>query len=283
MIPVEQIYELSPEVNHCNNLMNIRSNSMLMQDIYNKVLSIAQLRKHIIIIGEIGSGKKRLAQTIHTHSDKKHGPFHTFYCVDIDEAEYKDAFWEHLNFENDHIVLKYDALEKAGDGTLYLDQFSEMPYPYMINILESYHQGCKQLFRYNEMAAPRLILSFNNESFNRIIHTATWKKILALLDPIAIMLPPLRERKEDIPCLIHCFIEEIRLKNSDWQNVNVSSDVITECINYEWPGNIRQLKNAITQGAILSYGKTIQKEHLPFSINWKLPYRSDKQINSDKE
>ncbi len=277
-----QITEFTPVVSNCKSVLNIRSNSPLMQDIYNKVISIAQLRQHVIIIGEIGSGKKRLAQTIHAHSIKRSGPFHTFYCVDIDETEYKDAFWEHLNFVNDHIVLRYDALEKAGDGTLYLDQFSEMPYPYMINIIESYLLGCSQLFRYNEKAAPRLILSFNLESYQRMVHTETWKEILALLDPIAVMLPPLRERKEDIPCLIHCFIEEIRLKSSEWQNVNVSTDVITECVGYEWPGNIRQLKNAITQGAVLSYGKTIQKEHLPFSINWKLPYRSDKQKTSEQ-
>src|SRR5690625_84073 len=102
------------------------SKSLLMKDIFYKILRLAKLDSNVILVGEIGSGKRRLAEVIHNNSTRAKGPFHTFYCLDIDEDEYKDAFWGHLQFEGKHLSIKYNLLEKTVDGTLYLDQFSEL-------------------------------------------------------------------------------------------------------------------------------------------------------------
>jgi DNA-binding NtrC family response regulator len=251
------------------------SQSLLMQDIFDKILSLAQLDSNVILVGEIGLGKKRLSHTIHSNSKRAHGPFYSFYCVDVNEREYKDAFWGHLQFEENHITLKYEALEEAEGGTLYLDQFSELTIIQMLNLLESYLKGCNQLFRYNQKSKPRLIISMNQESYREILHQPIWEKLLSHLDPVVIMLPPLRERKEDIPILIDHFLEEIKKNNTEYVDLKISAQALYKCINYSWPGNIRQLKNAILQGAILSYGHAIKSEHLPFSMNWQLPYEID--------
>lgn len=251
------------------------SKSVLMQDIFNKVLRLSRRDTHVIIIGEIGTGKKWLARIIHENSQRASGPFHSFYCVDIDEAEYRDAFWEQLQFEEEHITLKYDAIEKASGGILYLDQFSELPDSYMVNIIDSYSKGCNQLFKYNMGIRPRLIISMNQDSYNSLLAAPVWDNLLQQLDPVAIMLPPLRERKEDIPMFIDLFLQEIREKYSEWRSVSMSAQAMYECFNYDWPGNIRQLKNALLQGAVLSYGGTIESHHLPFSMSWKLPYEME--------
>lgn len=247
--------------------------SLLMHDIFHKILRLAKQDSNVIIVGEIGSGKKRFAQIIHENSTRSHQPFHTFYCVDVDDDKYKDAFWGHLTFEENQLTLKYDALEKASSGILYLDQFSELSPSYMTNIIESIQKGSKQLFRFDNTLNPRLILSFNQESYLDILHTPAWQILLDKLNPVVIMLPPLRERKEDIPVLIKYFLDEIKEQNSEYKNLTISAQALCECFNYSWPGNIRQLKNAILQGAILSLGKTIEIEHLPFSLNWNLPYK----------
>lgn len=249
------------------------SQSLLMQDIFSKVLSLSRLDTHVIIIGEIGTGKKWLAQIIHENSKRADAPFHSFYCVDIDESEYKDAFWEQLQFDEEHFTLKYDAIEKASGGILYLDQFSELPLSYMVNIIDSYIKGCNQLYRYDSNIQPRLIISMNQDSYNTLLNTPVWDILLQQLDPLAIMLPPLRERKEDIPMFIELFLQEIRDKYTEWKNVSISPQAMYECFDYDWPGNMRQLKNALLQGAVLSYGKVIENHHLPFSMSWKLPYK----------
>lgn len=247
--------------------------SLLMKDIFTKVKSIALLENHIVLIGEIGVGKKRLAQIIHKYSFLEEGPFHQFYCIDINEAKFKEAFWEHIHFENEHMQIKYEALEKAGGGILYLDQFSELSGEYMLNIVNSYIRGCNQLYKYNKSMSPRLILSISQDAFQDLTKTDAWDQLLNLLNPITIMLPPLRERKEDIPALIETFVDEAKSSESTWQNLSIASDAVNECKIYAWPGNVRQLKNAIHQGAVLSHGKTIESHHLPFSMNWKLPYK----------
>jgi len=85
----------------------------------------------------------------------------------------------------------------------------------------------------------------------------------------------LRERKEDIPQLIQSLLQEIKTSYAGYKDLTISTEALYECFNYSWPGNIRQLKNALLQGAILSYGKTIEIPHLPFTMNWKLPYNID--------
>lgn len=255
--------------------------SFLMQDIFLKVIQMAKLDSNVIIVGEIGSGKKIIAETIHNNSNRLSKPFVSFYCVDIDENDYKDAFWGQLNFERNQITLKYDALEKAEGGMLFLDQFSELSPRYMHQIIDSIQKGFYQLYRNNnsKKLQPRVILSFNQESYRDIISTDAWQMLLDKLDPVVIMLPPLRERKEDIPVLIDHFLEEIKKENPDFKNLAISSQALNSCFNYSWPGNIRQLKNAIVQGAILSFGQTIQSEHLPFTLNWNLPYKiEDRKI-----
>lgn len=250
-----------------------RTNCPLMKDIYNKVKSIAQLDKHLVLIGEIGVGKKSLAHAIHRNSSRAKGSFQSFYCVSTNEDEFKEAFWEQVRIENDHLVLRYDVLEKASNGILYLNKFSDLTTVFMLNIIDSYIHGCNQLFRYNKAISPRLIISISQDSFPQFIKTEVWDRLLNLLDPVSIMLPPLRERREDIPALIDSFIEEARSTDPAWYRLAISDDALQECLAYKWPGNVRQLKNAIFQGALLAQGNQIECNHLPFSMSWQLPYQ----------
>jgi DNA-binding NtrC family response regulator len=246
--------------------------SMLMQDILNKVLLLAKTNNPVIIIGEDGAGKKRLAEIIHKNSARASQPFYSFYCVDVKEEEYKEAFREHLQLDEEYLILKYNALEEACGGSLYLDQFSELPPEFMVNIIQSFVKGCQQLYRHNVTDKPRLLITMNTEPWQHMLHTLAWDNILQLIDPVAVMLPPLRERKEDLPLLINYFLRDIKREREGWEKLKISPRALMECLDYNWPGNIRQLKNALLQGAILSHGKTIKRQHLPFSMSWKLPY-----------
>ncbi|WP_445665938.1 sigma 54-interacting transcriptional regulator [Fodinibius sp. AD559] len=251
------------------------SKSLLMQDILQKIIKIAQINTHVIIVGEIGSGKKRIAEIIHKHSNRSEGPFYSFYCPAVEEEEYKNNFWEELHFEKDHIILKYHAIEKACRGILYLDQFSELPLASMVNIIDSFVIGNNQLYRFDEVSRPRMIISVNMKSYQKILHTDEWRSIMSLLDPMTILLPPLRERKEDIPVIIHYLLKTMKDKYEEWNAVSISPQALYSCYNYNWPGNLRQLKNAIVHGAILSQGQIIEDHHLPFSLNWRSPYESN--------
>lgn len=252
-----------------------QTNSPLMKDIFQKAKTIARMDKHLILIGETGVGKKSLAHAIHRNSSRSKGPFHSFYCMNTNEDEFKEAFWEQVHVENEHLLLKYDLLEKASNGILYLNKFSELSTSFKLNIIDSFIHGCNQLFRFNIAISPRLIISISQDSFQQFMKTEVWNKMLMLLNPVSIMLPPLRERQEDIPAFIETFIEEARRSEPSWYRLGITDDAMQECLAYKWPGNVRQLKNAIFQGALLSQGYMIECHHLPFSMNWHLPYQDE--------
>lgn len=252
----------------------LHSGNSLMQNIIDKVSDLVLTDFPVIIIGETGSGKKRIARIIHNKSPRARYPFYSFYCVDVNETEYTNAFREQLHFIEEHIILKYDALENAIGGTLYLDQFSELPVNVMEGMINSYLIGCHQIFRYDSTNRPRLILSMSQISYEKLVYTSSWNMLLFKIDPVTLILPPLRERKEDIGLLIRYFIGELRKTRLEWQNVTISSEAFDKCIEYGWPGNVRQLKNALMQGTILSHGQIIEYHHLPFSMSWQLPYQA---------
>lgn len=243
-----------------------------MRTILEKVLYVAKSDMPVILIGEIGAGKKRIAQIIHENSDRAAAPFHSFFCLDLTTDQYEEAFREQLHLSDDHFVLKYDVIEKASRGILYMNQFSELQPELMLNIIKAFLKGSSQLFRFSEEARPRLILSINLEAYADLIRVQEWQTILHLLNPYTIMIPPLRERKEDIPLLINDFLGNIRSKSSRYRKLSISQNALEACSSYNWPGNICQLHNALLQGAVLSHGKTIESHHFPFSMNWKLPY-----------
>lgn len=281
MIATPKINRINFEIPYLNGIETL-SKSMLMWDIYHKILEIAKINTHVMIVGEIGSGKKKLAEIIHKYSPRAEGPFYSFYCPAVKEEEYKEAFEEELHIEENHMVLKYKAIEKARSGFLYLDEFSELPYQHMENIIDSYLSGKNQIYRYDEVNRPRLIISLNQVSYLKMLHTNTWLSILDALNPMVIMIPPLRERKEDIPLLVNFFLDEIRAMYSEWKDLTISKEALDSCLNHDWPGNLRQLKNAIIHGAILSNGRMIKDDHLPFTLNWKLPYDTNLTVGSHK-
>lgn len=237
-------------------------------------LDLAKVDLPVILIGEIGSGKKRMAQIIHENSSRASHPFYSFYCLDLTNEEYEEAFREQLHIHDDHFILKYNIIEKASRGILYMDQFSELSVDLMLIIVRSIKKGSEQLFRYSEEAKPRLILSVNMETYTNLRNMPNWRTILHLLEPQTIMIPPLRERKEDIPLLINFYIEKVKSKFKKYRELSISDTALDACLSYSWPGNILQLNNALLQGAVLSHGKTIERHHFPFSMSWELPYDS---------
>jgi DNA-binding NtrC family response regulator len=139
------------------------SKSVLMRNILSKVLESAKLDMPVIFIGEIGTGKKRMARIVHKSSSRAPYPFYTFYCLNITNEEYEKAFREQLHLSDDHFVLKYNVIEKATRGILYLDQFADLPADLMLNLICTFEKGSEQLYRYSKAAKPRLILSVNME------------------------------------------------------------------------------------------------------------------------
>lgn len=245
---------------------------LLMNDIYQKVLLLAKTEFPVIFEGETGSGKHCLARVLHDNSNRSAGPLHFFYCPGIDESTWKDAFRENVSVCDDKIVIQFKAIEKAAGGTLVLYRFCELAEDEQSRILMLFLEGIRYVFRYANQMAPRLVLAMQPPAFQKMCKTAVWKNTMKSLLPVVVTVPPLRQYKQDIPLLIDFFLREIHQDSARGAKLGISETALRACCDYNWPGNIRQLKNALIQGATLSGGNTIELIHLPFSISWKLPY-----------
>jgi DNA-binding NtrC family response regulator len=230
-----------------------------MGEIYKKVGMIASNDLSIMIRGETGTGKELIAKLIHQHSNRFHSPFVTINCAAIPNELFEGEFfgYEKGSFtgaEKKHIGY----LESANGGVVFLDEIGEMPLfmqAKLLRFLET--KTIKRLGSSTEIALDVKIVSATNIDIEKSISKESFREDLYYrLSSLFLELPPLSQRKEDIPLLVSHFI---KLANKDLgANVKgITKDAMDALISYQWQGNIRELKNIITNGVLQAIGTNI--------------------------
>ena len=260
-----------------NSLIEL-TKSDLMKDIYSKLEKVAETDANVMLVGENGAGKNFAARLIHQQSLQNQGPFHAFFCSAVDESNFKRAFQGQLTFSNDTFEIEHPAVEKARGGLLYLDRFTDLSVENQVHLAEIISGAQHNLDLY-QGADPvpdlRVVLSVDKKAFRRMLQQDYWHYIMEHLNPISIWLPPLRAHREDIPPLVELFLS--RFSYDLWnapKQLEISLRALYKCISYHWPGNIRQLKNAILNAAVQAEDNYIKAQDLPFSLNWDLRHQS---------
>jgi len=238
-----------------------------MKEIAHKIETIAKTDTCVIIIGEYNTGKGWTARAIHTLGKHSKGPFYEVYCIAMQPDKIKREFFGHIKYTNRGAIITHQAFERANDGTLFIDGFTALPNEIQMHIINIMEQLTVNpiLNEKMERIDTRLILSIDNESYNEVKDSEFWDNLLSRINPIMIQQPPLRERREDIPWLIDSFLKEFSARY-DWTEAEISPQALYRCIIFDWPGNIRQLKNAMEYALVLSSGGYILPDHLPPSL-----------------
>ena len=228
------------------------------------VETIAPTDLHVVIIGEQGTGKERLAREIHALSTRSEAPLTTVDCAALapDQLEQELFGIEALSWQG--VAVRTGALEEASNGTLLLDEFQSIPDPFQMKIARALEY--KSVVRTGGdrivQIQPRIIATITRLRGENRGQDPFREEIQNRLSPIVIELPPLRERRDDIPLLIQGFIAEARTE----RNVavtTISQEALACCLEYTWPGNVRHLKNAIEHACVMSGGGKINPSHLP--------------------
>lgn len=253
--------------------------SGLMKNILKKVSAVAPSSRPIVLIGEFGSGKGWLARQIHRLSARGQQSFTKVHCYALEPEQAGKKIFGHLSFTRNSARINRGAFETANKGTLFFDDFDNLPKPVLDEVIYSvrdnqiHHVGSDQSIA----SDIRLIVSFHVSTLEHVRHNKDFIEKLFELDPCFIHQPPLRKRREDISPLIYTFlnneldINDELTKRYDFESKEISPRALYQCISYPWPGNVRQLKNAIEHAAIISAGNSIQPEHLPLSIKLGQP------------
>ncbi len=239
--------------------------SKKMQEVYELIDLVSGSDATVLITGENGTGKELVAQAIHWRSHRSKGPFIVANC-----SAYSPTLLESELFGHEKgaftgaISQKKGRIERAQAGTLFLDEIGDIAPATQILLLRFLQDHCfERVGGEKTIEADVRVLAATNRDLRHEVQVGRFRDDLYYrLNVIAIHLPPLRERKEDIPLLAQHFLKKFNLKEGKKIH-KFSSNAMQALMDYEWPGNVRQLENAISHAVILSQGEIIRGRHLP--------------------
>ncbi len=237
-----------------------------MQEVFNLIQDVAPMDSTVLITGETGTGKGLAAKAIHTNSPRSNGPFVLVNCGAIPEHLMESELFGHQRGAfTDAKETKKGRLELAHDGTLFLDEIGEISMRMQIDLLRVledrvfYRVGGTQ-----PIEADFRVIAATNRNLEAAIKNEIFREDLYYrLNVITFQMPPLRDRKEDIPLLAEHFLRRFSQETNKPVD-KISRAAIDEMMLYEWPGNVRELENAIERAVVVGKEREIRPEDLPF-------------------
>ena len=254
-----------------------------MQKIYDLIDLITETRTTVLITGESGTGKRLVAQAIHyssPQSDKK--PFVEVSCAALPETLLESELFGHVKGAfTGAIKDRVGRFESAEGGTIFLDEIDSFSPVLQVKLLRVLQEG--EFERVGETKTRKAnvrIITATNQDLEECIKNGKFRNDLYYrLNIISIGIPPLRERKEDIPLLIEHFIEK-HTKQLNKQIHGISDEAIEKLMSYHWPGNVRELENVIERACVLTRGPLITFSDMPEFI---LNKRADVLFANEKD
>jgi DNA-binding NtrC family response regulator len=239
-------------------------NSHAMRQIYNTIEQVAGSAVSVLITGESGTGKEIVAQTIHQLSPRATRPFVAINCSAIPEALMESELFGHERGAFTGAIAKREGcFELANTGTLFLDEIAEMPVMLQAKLLRVLEERkVRRLGSGKEVPVDvRVLAATNKDPHEAVRRNELREDLLYRLNVIHIKLPPLRERREDLPLLAEYMVRELSDRHTRPARL-ISPEVLEVFARYPWPGNVRELRNVIEHAVIVCDGQKIEKQHL---------------------
>jgi len=261
----EENLRLKDELKRKFSFENIIGKSEVMQEVFELIKASAPTRSTILLQGESGTGKELAARAIHQNSERASFPFITVNSGSLPPDLLESHLFGHVKGAFTGAVnLKKGLFEAAENGTIFFDEISSLNQETQSKILRVMQE--KEFMRLGGTKIIKVdvrIVAATNSELEELVRQQKFRQDLFYrLNVIKIELPPLRERKEDIPLLVKHFLN-IYGKENKKEIEGVSEDVMEILTNYDWPGNIRELENLIERAVVLTKANLITRENLP--------------------
>lgn len=270
--------QLKSEIENKNVLENIIGKSSEMQKVFELVKKVASSKASVLITGESGVGKEVVADAIHKLSPRKDRHCIKVHCAALSENLLESELFGHEKgaFTGADSLVK-GRFELAHESSIFLDEIGEINQNVQIKILRVLQE--KEFERVGGQETIKVdvrVIAATNRDLEKEVKKGTFREDLYYrLNVIHIHVPPLRERKEDIPLLVSKFIQEFSRENGK-EITSIDSQAKSAIFNYDWPGNIRELRNCIESAVVICSGNQIKLEDLPPNIS---QVTSDSLIN----
>jgi DNA-binding NtrC family response regulator len=242
--------------------------SAVMQAVLSTARQVASSDIPVLITGESGTGKELIARAIHHNSPRRRNRMVALNCAGLSESILEDELFGHIKGAFTGAQTEREGrFEHADGGTLFMDEIGDMPSPMQAKLLRVLENGEVVRLGSNEpiQVDVRLISATNRKIDEMVAEKHFREDLYFRIKGVTLFLPPLRERREDIPLLIHYFLKEFSEKyHKELEGVAPQAQQLL--LSYGWPGNVRQLRTAIENMVVLSAGKILGPETLPMEI-----------------
>ena len=239
-----------------------------MQNIFSTISHLADTRTTVLLTGESGTGKEVVARELHAGSARRDRAFVALNCAAIPETLIESELFGHEKGAFTHALSQRIGLcEQAHLGTLFLDEIGDLSPAVQCKLLRFLQE--REFTRVGGGSPIKVdvrIIAATNKNLEELVKDRTFRQDLYYrINVISLYLPPLRERREDIPLLAEHFLHA-RLEEEDRPPQSFSKEAMDILTQYHWPGNVRELENAVERAMVWSRGATIAPEHFPASL-----------------
>lgn len=258
---------------------NMIGNSKAIQSIYASINKVSKTNITVLVLGESGVGKERVASAIHYQSNRANKPLVTVNCAALPDSLIESELFGHEKGAfTGAFAMRKGRFEIADQGTIFLDEIGELSLPLQAKLLRVIQEKTFERIGDNKTIKvdARIIAATNSNLEERIARGVFREDLYYRLNVFPISVPPLRERKTDVVLLANHFIEKYS-KDMGKKISGISSPAIDLLVNYSWPGNIRELENYIERAVLLSMDGVISCDHLPHSLQ-----KNNKQLNVNR-
>jgi len=262
----ERVDTLEEQARNRSSFVNFVGQSRSMQEVYRRLRLASQSDVTVLLTGESGTGKELAATAIHSLSERRDHPFVAVNCSALPDQLLESEFFGHVKGAFTGAIRDKLGLFQAADGgTLFLDEVGDMSPALQVKVLRALQEGeIRQVGAEQATKVHVRVIAATNRDLNRLVSAGKFREDLYYrIHVFALPLPPLRERRSDIPSLIEHFLRELSAGKSVR---SVSEDALKAMMEYAWPGNVRALRNAVEYALVMAQGPMIQMADLPAEI-----------------
>ncbi len=262
-----EIQRLKSLVKELYGVENVMARSPAMQQLFQQVAQVADSDATILLCGETGTGKEVLARVIHTNSRRAKGPFVALNCAAIPETLFESELFGHVRgaFTSAH-GPKRGLFQSANGGTLFLDEIGDMPLSMQVKLLRAVQEReIREVGADHSVKVDVRIVAATNKDLGEAVKAGNFRNDLYYrISVVPLSIPPLRERRDDIPLLAQHFLKlSAKRVNKDIRGFTPAA--MQRLMVYTWPGNVRELENAIEKAVVMTRQDMITPDLLPTS------------------
>jgi transcriptional regulator with PAS, ATPase and Fis domain len=265
---VTELLELKCRSGEINRFSNIIGSDSRIRKVFKQITDVSHYDFPVHLFGETGTGKELVANAIHNESHRGGAPFVPINCGALPEGLIESELFGHVKGAFSGAIRdKKGRFEMAEGGTVFLDEVADLSKSVQVKLLRFLQEGTfEKVGGEKTIKVDVRVISATNKDLKKEVQKGTFREDLFYrLNVIPIHIPPIRERKSDIPLLVDHFLAKAP-KVSGQRQVGISKEALNTLMDYSWPGNVRELQNAVQFGIVRCRGKIIQLEDLPLEL-----------------